>query len=115
MKEGILVKNHILTLERQLMRRSRHDMEQLLADDFYEIGTSGKIYTKQIELDALTNEALANELPEVLNFRIHELSDTLIQAIYDTVEFSGRRSHRSSLWRKTDDAWQLFFHQGTKF
>lgn len=97
------------------MRRTPHEMEQLLADDFYEIGTSGKIYTKQHALDAFTDEMLATELPEVLNFRIHELSDTLIQAIYDTVEFSGRRSHRSSLWRKSDDTWQLFFHQGTKF
>lgn len=109
------MKTHILTLERQLMRRTPHEMEQLLADDFYEIGTSGKIYTKQHALDALTDEMLTTELPEVLNFRIHELSDTLIQAIYDTVEFSGRRSHRSSLWRKSDDTWQLFFHQGTKF
>lgn len=109
------MKEEILALERRLMQRARQDFEQLLADDFYEIGTSGKTYTKGIELDALLINDVVTEMPDVLNFRIHELSDTVIQALYDTVEFSGRRSHRSSLWRKTDDNWQLFFHQGTPF
>ncbi len=115
MKEVIVMNEEIFALERRLMKRTRQDFEQLLADDFYEIGTSGKTYTKGIELDALLENTVVTELPDILNFRIHELSATVIQALYDTVEFSGRRSHRSSLWRKTNDTWQLFFHQGTSF
>ncbi|MFE4645413.1 DUF4440 domain-containing protein, partial [Streptomyces sp. NPDC056730] len=42
------------------------------------------------------------------------LAPDVVQLTYDS-DSNGRRAHRSSLWRLTDDRWLLFFHQGTLF
>lgn len=44
-----------------------------------------------------------------------QLAPDLVHLTFDTEEDSGRRVHRSSLWRRTEDGWRLYFHQGTPF
>lgn len=103
----------IYTLETRLLYQRREDFEQLLAEDFFEIGTSGRTYTKAMQLATVTDEA-RTDIPEISAFRIVILNKHCIQARYDTLESTGRRSHRSSIWKKNTQ-WQMCFHQGTPF
>lgn len=43
-----------------------------------------------------------------------QLAPDLVHLTFDT-ENNGRCVHRSSLWRRTEDGWLLYFHQGTPF
>ncbi len=44
------LREEILKLEQTLMYYRRKDFEDLLAEDFCEFGSSGKIFDKEIEL-----------------------------------------------------------------
>ena len=94
--------------------RFDHDyMDNILADDFFEFGRSGRVYSKQESLSAPLQEIHAR-LP-LKNFEVHPISDdvalvTYISEVqYDELEIG----NRSSLWLKTNDRWKLRFHQGT--
>lgn len=104
-------------LEESLWRpetRFDHDyMSNLLADDFFEFGRSGKVYTKAESLSAPMQEIRA-KLP-LADFTIHRIGDDVVlvtyisEVQYETLEIG----NRSSLWHKTHDGWKLKFHQGT--
>ena len=105
-------------LEESLWRREtrfdRRLMEEVFAPDFFEIGRSGRRYARE---DSLTVEP--QEIDAVIplpEFSVRELSDDVVQVTYlsavtynDCVEFG----HRSSIWSRVGERWQIRFHQGT--
>lgn len=110
----------IKRLERDLLqtgvRRSVRRLDELLADDFIEIGESGTRYTKAEILRALPS------LPEARyvmhDFQVNQLSRGTVLVTYlveKELIATGRRtrSMRSSLWQKRAEYWQMTFHQGT--
>lgn len=107
--------NQIRELELLLLdpslRKSKQKLNELIDDEFIEIGVSGKIYNKQDILDSLPYEN-ANKF-KAYNFKFTEISNKVILIIYET-EKSSFKALRSSIWRKSDDNWKLIFHQGTE-
>jgi hypothetical protein len=112
--------NKIYELETYLIkpeiRSSVETLNNLLADDFREFGSSGLIYNKQDILNRLPAETNKTEYI-VSNFEIKILSEDVVmtnfkteKAINDTEKFS---SLRTSLWKKEKGEWKMFFHQGT--
>lgn len=114
------IKNTIYELETSLLKpevRSSFDqLNHLLADDFKEFGSSGLIYTKQ---DVLERLPLNRDkiVYIVSDFEIKILSEEIVmtnfktdRVINDTEKVS---SLRTSLWRKEESGWRIFFHQGT--
>ena len=97
----------------------RHDPEKLkklLADNFTEIGSSGKVYTKAQIIKELAGEANINI--SVHDFQIKLLSPEIILAIYIaeisiSYNKSTKQSRRSSIWKYDGQAWRMVFHQGT--
>lgn len=94
------------------VRRSRTLLIELLAPDFVEIGQSGRRWERADVIAALVDERGTD--PDV------KLSDREARVIApDTVlltyrlQFGGRTSLRSSLWRRIGESVQCFFHQGT--
>jgi hypothetical protein len=90
-------------------------VDQLLADDFIEIGRSGRIYDKAQVLASLAAESgvLAVETDK---FEFRELTDSIVLLTYfsrTTDETNSRASLRSSIWQKIGSRWQMRFHQGT--
>jgi hypothetical protein len=106
-------------LERRLLepgvRSSREKIEELLAEDFVEIGSSGRMWTKA----EIIAELLAQPSPEI---EIDSVDSRHIGEDVVLLTYRSRRPDvtghnealRSSLWRRTGDGWQLVFHQGTK-
>jgi len=110
---------HLFHLEQQLLqpstRRDATTLTSLLAEDFREFGSSGRIYTRQQIIDEL-----AAESPPTIT-----LSDPLCQQLAEDIALLTYRSARtialkaashalrSSLWVYRDNRWQMIFHQGT--
>lgn len=86
---------------------------QLLAEEFIESGSSGRIYTKSDLVAALQAEspvaqttsdfkvtALAPDVA-LLTYKIRRRSEPAVQTL------------RSSVWRRAKGQWQMVFHQAT--
>lgn len=113
------LKEVIYELETDLLKpevRTSYDkLNELIADDFIEYGSKGLIYDKRNILERLPkgNPPSYN----LYDFEFIPLSEFIIQTrfktdIVDTDQIK-TTSLRTSLWRKTNDKWQMFFHQGT--
>jgi hypothetical protein len=110
---------HLFQLEQQLLqpstRRDEVALRSLLAEDFREFGSSGRIYNRQQVISAL-----ARESPHMII-----LSDPLCYQLAADIALLTYRSTcttalkvashalRSSLWVYRDGRWQMIFHQGT--
>lgn len=82
-----------------MLYQYKEEFAQLLADDFYEVGASGRTYTKAMQLAQIGGEE-RKDIPAILNFQVVALSNDCVQMRYDTLESSDRRVHRSSIWQK---------------
>lgn len=98
-----------LSLLTPSVRKSLVQLNKLIANDFIEFGSSGKVYNKQ---DCMALDEKLREF-KVIDFKIKELSKEVILATYKTIE-NGDVSLRSSIWKHYGDGWQMVFHQGTK-
>jgi hypothetical protein len=109
----------IRLLEERLLqtnvRHSVNEIDELLADEFIEFGSTGRIFNKKQVIEALQMEA-----PQQLSlteFKTINLAPEVILTRYIAVkqEQDGQKvySLRSSLWKLIDDRWQMIFHQGT--
>ncbi len=89
-------------------------MENILAEDFFEYGRSGRIYSRS-ECLQIEERPIQVTLP-LIDFKIRALANNMLQVTYRSEVQSDEGLElglRSSLWIKTADKWQLVFHQGT--
>ncbi|MDP6822153.1 MAG: DUF4440 domain-containing protein [Dehalococcoidia bacterium] len=108
----------LVRLEESLWREeTRFDaerMNELLSNEFVEIGRSGRIYDRSAVL-AVPHQEIKSVLPlRDLNCRL--LHPDIAQVTYrsDVNYTSGRElAQRSSIWKRTSAGWKLVFHQGT--
>ncbi len=98
-----------------LTRAVRHDpvaLDALLADDFREVGKSGRVWDKGSTLVALPAEPSSRRL-EAVDVCAERLAGDVVLVTYATTE-GGARALRSSVWvRGPDRRWRLRHHQGT--
>ena len=96
---------------------SRFDMdwmERTLAADFFEFGRSGRIYLREDTL-GIESQPIDARLP-LKNFHARLLTPDVVLVTYiSAVTFDGIEEvgNRSSVWTRTENGWQLRFHQGT--
>lgn len=102
------------------VRADAHQLDALLAVDFNEIGASGRVWTREQIIDAMTATAYetAHQTPppdpaQMSDVTTLALGPDLVQVRYLS-DNGGRRAYRSSLWRRNGDTWQVVFHQGTE-
>ena len=107
-------------LEEELWREeARFDvsrMEEIIAEDFFEFGRSGRIYQRADTLAVpLTPIKAVIPLPD---FDVRLLSQGVAQVTYNSVVTYGEnieKARRSSIWTRSSGGWKLRFHQGTPF
>ena len=110
------LKDHLRQLEESLLmpevRSSKAELKKLLADDFFEFGSSGRVLYKNEEI---ADGGIGIVQMKMSDFEIHPLSDEIVLATYRIFnEISNQHSLRSSIWKKHVDGWKMVFHQGTK-
>ncbi|MDN3955144.1 DUF4440 domain-containing protein [Sporolactobacillus laevolacticus] len=92
------------------IRKSPEALDNILADDFFEIGSSGAMFYKQ---DCLKNGVALDEL-KLYNFDMQVLApDVVLTTYFINNKTRNRNTLRSSIWKFIDGRWQLLFHQGT--
>lgn len=120
MKVGRDVWETLKGLEESLWRsETRFDREYMvgvLAADCFEIGRSGRVYTREQMLGTPAGSIEAKlPLPEL---QMRHLSAGVVQVTYkseDRYEGAVRLARRCSIWSQTPDGWRLRFHQGTPY
>ncbi len=101
------------------MRRSAQDIAHLLADEFLEFGSSGRIFDKQQIIENLQNEPVESlTRRSTAEFNTSVLAAGVVLVTYRLVRHSTDSedsvySLRSSIWKLIDDQWAMVFHQGT--
>ncbi|WP_394218753.1 DUF4440 domain-containing protein [Halobacillus trueperi] len=107
-------KSHLQKLEEKHLqlsvRKSSEHLHEILADDFWEIGSSGIPYDKEFCLE----QGVVLSHMTLHHYEVQTLSEDMALATYyveDTTR--NRNTLRSSIWKKIDERWQLYFHQGT--
>lgn len=86
-------------------------MNNILSDEFVEIGQSGKFYDKKKVIKTLTVESKHTQY-SLSDFNIKVLSPDVVLTLY-RVDVNESKSMRSSIWKKLDSKWTMVFHQGT--
>ena len=96
------------------VRGDRRRVDALLHPDFREHGASGRIWDRDSVMVML--DGTDPDGPPIVASRMKgvRLAPGLVHLTFDT-DADGRRAHRSSLWRRTEQGWQLYFHQGTLY
>ena len=92
-------------------------MDALLAPDFQEFGSSGRVWTRNAILDLLTSENYVR--PAIEDFHCTMIAEGVALVTYRTTRpMAGSRvataSLRSSLWTQQNGVWLLRFHHGTR-
>lgn len=93
---------------------SRADFEAMLAPEFWEVGASGRVYSKSFVLDTLEARRTmpGDENFSVTDFACREIAPNLYLATYQ-LDQAGRLSRRATIWRYADPDWLIVYHQGT--
>ena len=93
---------------------SRADRERMTAEDFWEIGASGRRYSRAFVLDLLDHRAPdpAEHAWRTHDFHCRALGPETYLLTY-TLAQGERLSRRSTIWRRQGADWQVLFHQGT--
>lgn len=116
MEVKALLKEHLRELEEKLLkpeiRNSQKELGNLLADHFFEIGSSGKILYQNT---GINREGIGVVKMTLSNFEIHPLSEEIVLTTYQIFnELNKQYTLRSSIWQLTNGSWKMVFHQGTK-
>ena len=114
---GLLLRAREQALLDPAVRRDRARVAELLADDFLEFGSSGRIWTREAILDLLVTESY--DPPAMEEFQCDLIGEDVALVTYKTVRAdaaSGLRAEvlRSSIWIREAGDWRVRFHQGTK-
>ncbi len=93
------------------VRTTPEEMAKVLADEFFEIGSSGIIIYKK---DCVVEGGLEPWDVTMSDFQVHPLAEGVVLTTYRIENRTRMRNTlRSSIWKLIDGRWQLFFHQGT--
>jgi hypothetical protein len=107
---------HLRELEESLLQpdvRKSRTLVDLLADEFVEFGSSGRIYNKADLVSTLQAEAPSTQ--SASGFKLIELSPEVALLTY-RIHLHGEppvHTLRSSLWKQIGGRWRMVFHQAT--
>jgi hypothetical protein len=99
------------------VRRDREQVAALLAEDFIEFGSSGRVWTREATLELLATETYTP--PQIMDFACRLLDENVMLVTYRAVRTNATTGEqvvtlRSSIWTRTSGNWQIKFHQGTR-
>ena len=122
----VKVRTLLRSLEEDLLRpevrKSRERINELLADEFVEFGSSGRVFDKAGIIAALQQEQRLRQ-PQSTQYSISDFSvrwlarQTLLVTYRLVVRDEGTEEEkytlRSSIWQSTETRWKMIFHLGT--
>jgi|SRR6185312_8374560 len=91
------------------------DFERLMSPDYWEIGASGRRYSRNFILETLKKQPLVDSEAanwQATDFACRRLGPDTYLLTY-TLDQNGRVTRRATVWRRNGANWQILFHQGT--
>ena len=115
--EPDVLASHLRKLEESLLQpdvRKSKQLVALLADEFIEFGTSGRIYTKEDLVAVLQAESPSTQTTG--NVKVALLAPTVALLTYFIRHEATPPGYtlRSSVWKMRGEEWQMVFHQSTR-
>ena len=94
---------------------TRADFEKMMAEDFWEVGASGRIYSRALVLDELEKRFSQphEDAWETSGFQCRKLGPGVYLLTYSLVQDGTRRTRRSTIWQRSAEGWKILYHQGT--
>jgi hypothetical protein len=94
---------------------TRADFERMTADDFWEVGASGRRYSRAYVLDELERRHAAPhaDVWETRDFHCRRLADDVYLVTYTLLQDNQRLTRRSTIWQRAAEGWKILYHQGT--
>ncbi len=94
---------------------TRADFEKMTAADFWEVGASGRRYSRDYVLDTLEKRHAGphSDVWEAAEFHCRRLAADVYLLTYTLIQDNVRKTRRSTIWQHTAHGWQIVFHQGT--
>lgn len=93
----------------------REDFEAMIDANFWEVGASGRVYSRDYVLDELERRHSGDPVEETW-----EIEDCECRSMGEGVYlftyrlFQGQRvSRRATVWRRANEGWKALYHQGT--
>jgi hypothetical protein len=93
---------------------SRRDFENMTETSFWEVGASGRRYSREFILDTLENRRpqLDEDTWQTRGFHCLEIAADNYLVTY-TLHQGPRVTRRATLWRRSLKGWKVLYHQGT--
>lgn len=94
---------------------TRADLERMTDADFWEVGASGRRYSRAYVIDRVVQRQSSprEHRWEIRGFHCADLSDRLFLVTYTLIEDGARVTRRMTLWRRAAGEWKIVYHQGT--
>lgn len=98
---------------------TREELEPRLTADFFEIGASGRVYSRERVIETVVDRYERNEPSvdnEVDDFKCVQLAEHIFLVTYDLRQPDGhamRLTRRATVWTNELGRWQVAYHQGT--
>jgi hypothetical protein len=94
---------------------SRAEFERMTVESFWEVGASGRRYSREYVLDILEkrHSEAHDDIWEIKDFHCRRLSGDTYLATYTLTQDRVRVTRRSTIWQSTSDGWKIVYHQGT--
>ncbi len=93
---------------------TRKDFEKMTAPEFWEVGASGRRYSRQFVLDTLEKryEHATRDVWELGEFHCLEIAADHYLVTYTLIQ-GERVTRRATIWRRSAEGWQVVYHHGT--
>jgi hypothetical protein len=125
MESTLATAPHLVAVLEELKRRepifhrpelgtSRRDFENMMDASFWEVGASGRRYSREFILDTLEIRMSqhVDDIWETRGFHCLEIAPENYLVTYTLLQ--GRRvTRRATLWRRSSAGWKILYHQGT--
>jgi hypothetical protein len=94
---------------------TRANFESMMHPDFWEIGASGRRYSRDYVLAELErrHQHPREDIWQTSEFHCRRLAANVYLLTYTLIQNKIRKTRRSTLWQYTEVGWKILFHQGT--
>lgn len=95
--------------------KTRQDILDMTCDEFWEVGASGNVYTREYGIDVLLeryNDPHYQDIWETKDFELIQIAPDNYLMTYVLIQ-GERITRRSTIWRNCNGKWKILYHQGT--
>ena len=95
--------------------KTKRDIENQMCEEFWEVGASGNIYTREYVIDVLLKRYADPDYKDVWetkDFDLIQIAPDNYLVTYVLIQ-GDRITRRATIWRNVDGHWKIVYHQGT--